>query len=295
MIVVTTPTGQIGSQVLDRLLAAGERVRVISRNKGRLASAHLERVEVVEGSHGDAAVVRRAFEGADAVFWLVPPDPAAASVDEAYVSFTLPACEALRSQTVRHVVGVSSFGRGDARARAAGNITASIAMDDAIADTGVHYRALANASFMDNILRQARTINERGVFYSPTPADLPLASVATRDIAAVAVSLLTDRSWTGTADVALLGPEDISFREMAAIISDALRKPVRFQEIADDAMVEAMLARGCSEAMARAHIHMMQAVRAGIYTAAPRTSSATTPTTFRQWCAEVLEPAIAAL
>ena len=37
-------------------------------------------------------------------------------------------------------------------------------MDDLIASTGVAYRALANPSFMDNLLRQVRSIRDQGVF-----------------------------------------------------------------------------------------------------------------------------------
>ena len=72
MIVITTPTGQIGSQVLENLIDTGEALRVIVRDASDLPSQVRERVEVIEGSHGDAAVVDEAFAGADAVFWLCP-------------------------------------------------------------------------------------------------------------------------------------------------------------------------------------------------------------------------------
>ena len=75
MIVITTPTGLIGHQVLDRVLEADEPVRVIVRDPSRLSPQVLDRVEVIEGSHGQAEVVDRAFAGADAVFWLAPPNP----------------------------------------------------------------------------------------------------------------------------------------------------------------------------------------------------------------------------
>jgi uncharacterized protein YbjT (DUF2867 family) len=153
MIVVTALTGTIGHQVLERLLDSGEPIRVIARDPSRLPSQTRERVEVVQGSHGDIDVVSHAFTGADAVFWLVPPDPRAKSVEAAYLDFTRPACYALKSQGVRRVVGVSALGRGTAVAGNAGLVTASLAMDDLIASTGVSYRALTMPSFMDNIFR----------------------------------------------------------------------------------------------------------------------------------------------
>ena len=58
------------------------------RDPAKLPDAVRARVDVVTGSHGDAEVVDRAFAGADAVFWLVPPDPRAPSLDAAYSGFT---------------------------------------------------------------------------------------------------------------------------------------------------------------------------------------------------------------
>ena len=49
---------------------------MIARDPSRLSPRTRERVEVVQGSHGDFDVVSRAFAGVDAVFWLVPPSPA---------------------------------------------------------------------------------------------------------------------------------------------------------------------------------------------------------------------------
>ena len=184
MIVVTAPTGAIGHQVLANVLDGGEPVRVIARDPSRLPAATRERVEVVPGSHRDAEVVDRAFAGADAVFWLVPLDPRAPSPEAAFLDFTRPACAALSRHRVARVVGISALGRGFGRP--AGLVTASLAMDDLIASTGVAYRAMTMPAFMENMFMHAGSIMEQGVFCSPVAADLKLPTVATRDIAAVA-------------------------------------------------------------------------------------------------------------
>src|SRR5215472_1572440 len=155
MIVITAPTGLIGHQVLGNVLdrvPGGEPVRVIVRDPARLPA------EV----RGSVDVVNRAFAGADAVFWLCPPDPRADSAEAAYVDFTRPACEAFRRHGVGRVVGISSLGRGTAMAGHAGHVTASLAMDDLIAASGVSYRALTMPSFMDNLLWQAGVIKSQG-------------------------------------------------------------------------------------------------------------------------------------
>ena len=292
MIVVTTPTGTIGQQVLENLLDSGEPIRVIVRDPARLPSQSRGRIEVIQGSHGDIDVVSKAFKGADAVFWLVPPDFRANNVMAAYLDFTRPACDALRSQRVKRVVGVSALGRG--WPRNAGLVSASLAMDDLIASTGVSYRALTMPSFMDNILRQAEAIKNQGMFFSPISGDRKLPTCATRDIAAVAAKLLLDPSWSGQGSVSILGPEDLSFNDMAKIMSEALGKPVRFQQIPFAAFKARLTASGMSEAMAQGTLDMMVAKNEGLDNAEPRTPQSTTPTTFRQWCEEVLNPKVAA-
>jgi uncharacterized protein YbjT (DUF2867 family) len=290
MIVITTPTGAIGHQVLANVLDSGEPIRVIARDPSRIPAHTRERVEVVQGSHRDIDVVTKAFAGADSVFWLMPLDPRAESVEASSVDSTRPACEAFVSQGVARVVGVSALGRGVAGK--AGLVSASLAMDDLIASTGVRYRALTMPSFMDNMLRQVEPIRNQGVFFSPTPGDRRFPTCATRDIAGVAAALLLDHSWSGQGSVPVLGPEDLSLNDMAQIMSEVLGKPVRFQEIPVEAFRETLIGNGMSDAIAQGVVDMMTAKNDGLDNAEPRTPQSTTPTSFRQWCEEVLKPAV---
>lgn len=291
MIVVTTPTGNIGGQLLPHLINAGEQVRVIARDASRLPAPIRARVEVIEGSHGDAVTIDRALDGADALFWLPPPNPRARSLEEAFLSFTRPACEAIVHHGVRHVVVVSALGRG--LSANAGYVSGTHAMDDLIASTGVNMRALAMPSFMENLLRQLAAIENIHTFFSPIDGDRKAPSCATRDIAAVAARLLIERNWSGQATVPVLGPEDLSFNDMARIMSEVLGKPIRFQQIPIEAFKSRLLESGMSEAMAQAYCDMLIAKNAGLDNAEPRTPAGTTPTSFRAWCADTLKPALA--
>lgn len=292
MIVVTTPTGTISQQVLQSILDRGEPIRVIARDPSRISAATRERVEVVQGSHGDADVVNEAFAGADAVFWLCPADPKAESVEAAYSGFTRPASEAFKAQGVKRVVGITALGRGTPVADKAGYVTGSLAMDDLIAGSGVSYLAVANPSFMDNIVRQADPIKNKGMFFGPIDGDRKLPACATRDIAAVSAKWLLDPSWNGVHRAAVLGPEDLSFNDMARIVSEVLGKEVRYQRTSFEAYNDQFLGFGMSAAMARGMTDMARAKNEGLDNAEPRTPENTTPTSFRQWCEEVLRPAV---
>jgi uncharacterized protein YbjT (DUF2867 family) len=296
MIVITAPTGKIGHQVLADVLTGDQPVRVIARDPAKLPADVRDRVEVVQGSHGDPEVVVRAFDGADALFWLLPTDRQAASAEEAYVGFTRPAAEAMRSQGVKRVVDVSAVGRNTKYADQAGYVTASLAMDDLIAETGVAFRALTMPGFMDNLLRQVRVIKEQGVFFDVTSPDITAPTVATRDIAAVAARLLLDTTWTGQEEVPVLGPEDLSNNDMAAVISEVLQTPVRYQQIPSQAFKDQLTGNGVSDAMAQGMLDMLIAKENGLDQGITRTPQHTidTPTTFRQWCEETLKPAVQA-
>ncbi|MFI1995867.1 NAD(P)H-binding protein [Actinoplanes sp. NPDC020271] len=292
MIVVTAPTSNIGSQLLDRLVDADAEVRVIARDPSRIRPEVRERVEVVVGSHGDADVVDAAFDGAEAVFWLAPPNDQADDLRSVYLDFLEPALAAWDKRGVARVVGVSALGRGTPMAARAGHVTYSLEMDDRIAASGVAYRALTMPSFMDNLLGQAGALRN-GMFFSPLPGDLKVPTCATRDIAAVAARELLDDGWTGFEEVPVLGPEDLSNFDQARILTDVLGRPIRFQHVPADAFRENLITNaGMSEAVAQGMVDMMTAKGAGLDNAEPRTPRATTPTTFRTWCEEVLRPAL---
>ncbi|HEY1687329.1 MAG TPA: NAD(P)H-binding protein [Solirubrobacteraceae bacterium] len=289
MIVLTTPTGNVGGQLLADLLSAGtEPLRVIVRDPSRLDDAVREQVEVIAGSHNDPAVLNQALDGAQGLFWLVPPSMRASSAEEYYLSFTRPAVEAIRRHRVGHVVGISSAGWN--WPHPAGLLSAAHAMDAELEGSGAAYRSLGMGFYMENLLRPLPQMTAEGVLSLPLVPDRPLALIATRDIADVATSLLLDRSWEGTDRVPAFSPDHLTPEEMAAIISDVLGSQVTFEQADLDQVTASTIERGVPEGMACDFAAMYRAQQDGIYD--EDWSHATpTSTTFRTWCETVLVPA----
>jgi uncharacterized protein YbjT (DUF2867 family) len=290
MIVVTTPTGNIGQNVLRGLVQSGETKRVIVRDASRLMPEVAGRIEVVQGSLDDIGVLEKAFAGTDTLFLCVPQSNTPTDAREHYMRFARPACEAIRAQGVKRVVAVSSGGRG--RARNAGPISALHAIEAMIEDSGAALRALRNGSFMENLLWQVEPIKRQGMFFYPLGGDVAKPTCAACDIAASAVRLLRDRSWTGHGGVGVHGPEDLSFNDMARIMTEVPGKPIRFQEVPGPGYKAQLTQHGSSEAFAQSLVDMFVEVGQGIYAAEPRTPETTTPTTFRLWCEQMLRPAV---
>jgi len=293
MIVITAPTSQIGSKVVSALVGMDAPLRLIVRDPTKLPSTLRDRAEIIEGSHGDASVMDRALEGADALFWLAPP-AWTQTLEEAYIDFTRPAAADIRRHAVARVVSITALGRGTPWQNRAGAVTTSIRMDDMLMETGAAFRGLAMPSFMENTARQAAVMKDKGMFFGPIRSDRKLPFTAARDIAAAAGRLLVDRSWGGQAEAPLLGPEDLSFDDQASIISQVAGRSVRYQQIPFDQFKQQFIDRGASESVAQGYVDMYRAKDEGIDNAARRIPENTGPTSFRAFCEESVKPLLAA-
>lgn len=283
MIVLTAPTSQIGSKVARLLADAGAALRLIVRDASRLPDDLRERSEVIVGSHGDPAVVDRAFAGASALFWLVPAQTAK-TLEQTWIDFTRPAAAALRRQGAPRVVAITAIGRGTRWQDRAGPVTASIRMDDLMMESGVAYRGLAMPSFMENTARQAKAILEKGMFFGPIDPDRQLPFTATDDMAAEAARWLRDPQWVGQQILPLVGPEDLSFDDQARILSTVIGRPVQYRWISYDQFRQQFLDRGASASFAQGYVDMYRAKEEGIDNTVTRGPATTARTSFREYC-----------
>ena len=72
-----------------------------------------------------------------------------------------------------------------------------------------------------------------------------------------------------------------------------LGKEVRFQRTTLEAYKDRFVRLGISDAMAQGYTDMAWAKNEGLDNGVQRTLENSTPTSFRQWCEEVLKPAVA--
>ena len=290
MIVITTPTGQIGSAVLDQLVAASVPTRVIARHPERLPESVLAHATVVRGSHDDPEVLSEALSGADSLFWLIPPNTRAADAAAHYGEFTRTLVRSLADRPVR-VVAVSSLGRGFSRD--AGLLSPAWAMEEAIEATGVPLRTLRLPFYMENFLNQVELIRTQGMFAMANSARRVLDSVATRDAAGLATELLLDGSWTGQEGVPLVS-DALTPSEMADTMSEVLGKRVRVTEISPTHLESMVAEHGASEGWAKGIADMVIAQNDGVYSVERVEDRRGPHTSFREWCELVLKPAVTA-
>ncbi|MBC8104380.1 MAG: NAD(P)H-binding protein, partial [Cytophagales bacterium] len=236
-IVITTPTGNIGSKLVEKLLAEGQNLTLIVRDPAKLSDDVRGAVTVKQGDLTDAAFVRTATEGAEALFWLSPPNLTVPDVHAFYSSLYSAAAEAVTANRIGHVVLISGGGGGR---RDAGTASHLFATEDALNATGANVLSLRCGYFMENFLTYLPTLKSDGAWYGLNRPELAVPFVATQDIATVAARKLLQRDWTGQSHVAVHGAADVTFAEAASILTDATGKTIRYVQVPAEGMLHAL-------------------------------------------------------
>ncbi|MFL5577277.1 MAG: NAD(P)H-binding protein [Gemmatimonadaceae bacterium] len=287
-VVVTTPTGYVGSRVVECLLAADVPLTLVARDPSRLPVAARERATIVQGSLDDPAVLRRAARGADALLVVVPVPSPAHDWRDWHLALGRNAAEAVRDGDVRRVVLLSSVG---ARCPDSGPARALGEVEELLAAVTPNLVRLRAGYFMENFRYSLRTIVEQGMIFGGFPAEQPLRMVAMRDVGEVAARWLGDASWSGTRTVGAHGPADVSHADAARAIGQLVGRTITYVQVTLDQMGQALAALGLGPSIVDGYQEFVGAYsREPRFVAEPRTPESTTPTTFAQFARDVLKP-----
>jgi uncharacterized protein YbjT (DUF2867 family) len=280
-IVVTTPTGKVGSRVVHVLVQAGVRPTLLLRDPSKLDRELAPLVDAVAGDQLVAADVLRATEGADALYLVCPPSFEGDPVEH-YARAGAIAARAVEEHTIPRVVFQSS---GGAEKRSGVGEIDGLARTEVDLDaTGASVTHLRCGYFFTNLL-----IGLQGDTLPVTmPVDMKLPWVDPRDIGDVAAARLLSTDWTGRHVLAVHGPQDLTFAEAAAIVAEATGRSVHAEQIPDEAMRSALRSAGLGEPVIEGILGMSIGLREDFVPEQERTLLTTTPTTLRAWAYEHL-------
>ena len=214
MILVTGATGLNGAELVRRLSARGVAVRALVRNAtgaNAAKAAELSRLPGVDVAEGDMArpdTLASALSGIDRAMLISSSDPTMSEVQSAFI---------------------------DAAARA-GEI------EQHLEASGMAFTHLRAGEFMHAYFRQVPSIVNRGTLSLPM-ADARIASIDIGDIAEVAADVLTSAGHEGKT-YPITGPEALTMTEVAAALSEATGKPIRYVDVPPDAARAAQIAAG---------------------------------------------------
>jgi uncharacterized protein YbjT (DUF2867 family) len=292
MYVITGATGNTGSVIAEELLAKGEKVRVIGRDKERLAKLTSKGAEAAVGDATDAAFLTKAFEGARAVYFMVPPNHASSDYRGFQREVFEAGATALENAKVRYVVALSSYGAD--KESGCGPVSGLHGMETRLSKIpGLNVLFLRPGYFFENLLGQVGAIQNFGVVASPVRGDLRTAAIATEDIAHVAAERLLKLDFSGIKTEELLGQRDLTYVEMATALGDAIGKPgLQYVQMPNDQFIGAVTQMGMSRNVGEGLAEMCDALNSGHMRALEaRTAENTTPTSIEAFARDVFAPA----
>lgn len=285
-IVVTTPTGNVGSRVLRLLVQAGVRPVALLRDPARLPPELSGLVEAVRADQTDRDAVLRVTAGADRLYWVNPPAPFGSDPLAQHAVCARVVSDAVRENGIGGVVFQSSAGAE--KRHGAGDIDGLGATEEALDATGAPVVHLRCGYFATNLLMSADEI-AAGTLSTPWPLDHPLPWVVPRDIGDVAAARLLGPAWTGWVVQGVHGPADLSFTDVAEVLAGVRGHPVRAVHVPDAEFREMLGGVGMTPAEVDAIAGMAAGLTGGFVPEQPRDVTTTTPTTLRSWAAEHLQ------
>jgi uncharacterized protein YbjT (DUF2867 family) len=281
MFVVTGATGNTGSIVASHLLAEGKKVRGIGRSAERLQQLAQKGGEPFVADLTDSQALTKAFQGADAVYVMIPPDYSAPDLRARQQAVTESIAAALERSGVKHAVALSSVGAD--KAHGTGPVLGLQQMEQRLNRiAGLNVLHLRAAYFMENTLAQVGIIHKTGTAMGALLPNLSFPMIATRDIGDAAAQAMLKLEFSSHQTHELLGPNDITMTDVAAIIGKAIGKSgLKYVQAPDDQVRAAMLQMGMSEDLAAQLLEMTGAMNSGHMKALePRTAHNSTPTSF---------------
>lgn len=292
-IAVTTPTGQIGSSTVECLLELGGDVRVVllGRRPEKLRSFVRRGAEMAIGSQDDTEYLVNATQGVDALFWVTPPGYGSDDLRGFQNRLANAAAVAILQNKIPRVVNLSSVGAN--LHSGAGPISGLHDVEQTLNAAAPNITHLRPGFFFENLLWQLESICQRNRISLPIDGARRYPMLATRDIARVAASRLASRGWSGHFISELHGPADLSFNEVAEILTQTLRRDIDYAQSTPEEARQMMLENALSENAADMLLEMYQAVSSGhLRPIQPRSQQTTTPTTLAEFTRDVLEPMI---
>jgi uncharacterized protein YbjT (DUF2867 family) len=237
MILVTGGTGTTGREIIGELQKLGTKnVRALVRDKAKASFIGDAGFELAEGDFDRPETLDAALEGVERALLLTPPSPQTFEQQRSFI-------EAATRAGVLHVVKFSAFGADAAAPEGFGKWHGQA--EDLLKASGLAWTILQPNFFMQNLLGEARRIAAEGRIYQPV-GDAKASFIDVRDIASVVARTLTEDGHEGKTYV-LTGPEALSYRDVAAKLSEATGSNITYVAITPEQFREGALAAGLPE------------------------------------------------
>lgn len=269
-------TGKVGGRAARQLLASGFKVRSIVRNASSNASLELQKlgselfeikVTDVNPFATDLTLLTAAFTGVDGAFILIPPHLITADPNQDAFAYLETVKQAIIASKIKKVVFLSSI---------AAHQPSGVGVVDKLHHLEQEFNALVKVTdlavvyvrpgfFFTNFMGPLAAVPHGILPGAVLDGNIKVNFVSGLDIGDQVAKSLADTSIkSGTSHVVELGgPEELSYAEVASIISDIVGKPVVYAPTPKADQQKTYEGLGFSPAGATQFIQIAEAVVSG--------------------------------
>jgi uncharacterized protein YbjT (DUF2867 family) len=274
MYLITGATGNVGSEVVNQLLAKGQKVRVFTRDAAKVARWG-DKVEIAIGDFTSPETFAKAVAGVEGLF--IMNGPLDGGIFRQLIAAT-------KAQGNPRVVFLSTLFAG-----IPGSAIGQLHKDkeDVIRASGLTGRFVRAGAFMTNSYQWLDTIEKEATVYNAMGAGR-FAPVAADDIAAVVVHALTD-SATSPEVFEVTGGELLTVADQVDILAQARNRPIQSVDVPIESAVQGLIRIGTPPPVAAAVGQSFEAIRGGQMAVIKDTVRKVTgkqPRTFQSWAQE---------
>jgi uncharacterized protein YbjT (DUF2867 family) len=259
MFLVMGITGKVGGATAKRLLAQGEEVRALVRNREKAANWANQGVVLVDGDWNDSAAIERALEGVEGAFVMLPsvwaPSPDYKEAKGVIANYV----DALTKAGPPRVVALSSMGAN--RTSGVGMITALSLLEQSFRDLTSPIAFVRAGGFFENFLYGLQVAQGGTLPVTYNPINRKSTMIATNDIGAEVATLLTGPAWSGQRFVEL--GSMVSADEVAEQLGEVLNRDVKAVAVPRAGWAEAFEQFGIPKGRTGPAEEMFDAVNAG--------------------------------
>jgi len=258
-ILITGAAGQLGQRIIHHLLETEKvpaaNIIAATRDTAKLGDLAAKGVATRRADFDDAASLEAAFKGVDRLL-IISTD--ALAVPGQRLKQHKAAVDAAAKAGVKHIAYTSMPSPDKSLVTFAPD---HLGTENAIKATGIPYTIIRNAWYMENYLHGMPHNLHSGTWYTAT-GEGKISNISREDCArAIAASLASNTSQSAT--YTLTGTESLDADKIAAVLADAVGKPLKVVSVTDEQLGQGMRGAGLPDFVADMLVSADANIRAG--------------------------------
>lgn len=261
-ITITGSLGNISKRLTEQLVQKGHDITVISHNQDKAGAIETLGAKAAIGSLDGHDFLVNAFDGADAVYLMTPPNYQTDNLKEAMMKIVDNYFEVIQKTNVKHIVNLSGIG---AQSPVGHGPSSAFYYTEGklnqLEDTNILH--LRPGMFYSNYYGSAAMIKHMGFIGNNFDSDKVIVMTHPHDIADAAVEALDSLSFSGK-KIRYVASDELTGSQIVQTLGKAINKPdLHWVVFSDEELMQGIMRNGFSRHMASNFAEMGNAIKEG--------------------------------